>query len=127
MSIDELNEVGIKHKNGYVYGYIILNSDIVTEVIESRLGECIYLETWCKIDEKTLGQYTGLKDKYDNKIFEGDIGWDEHNECYGVVKFEEGKFLYEWENIVEDLWEVTDNIEVCGNIYENEELLEETE
>ncbi|EAD9128437.1 TPA: YopX family protein [Listeria monocytogenes] len=57
-------------------------------------------------------------------MFEGDIGWDEHNECYGVVKFEEGKFLYVWENIVEDLWEVADGIEICGNIHENPELLE---
>ncbi|EAG6739484.1 YopX family protein [Listeria monocytogenes] len=72
-------------------------------------------------------QYTGLKDKNGKKIFEGDIGWDEHNECYGVVKFEEGKFLYVWENIAEDLWEVADGIEICGNIHENPELLEGTE
>ncbi|EAG2099838.1 hypothetical protein BCZ11_04660 [Listeria monocytogenes] len=72
-------------------------------------------------------QYTGLKDKNGKKIFEGDVGWDEHNECYGVVKFEEGKFLYVWENIAEDLWEVADGIETCGNIHENPELLEGTE
>ncbi|EHC5294628.1 hypothetical protein JR517_000508 [Listeria monocytogenes serotype 1/2a] len=72
-------------------------------------------------------QYTGLKDKNGKKIFERDIGWDEHNECYGVVKFEEGKFLYVWENIAEDLWEVADGIEICGNIHENPELLEGTE
>ncbi|EAF7016584.1 hypothetical protein AVO90_13640 [Listeria monocytogenes] len=69
-------------------------------------------------------QYTGLKDKNGKKIFEGDVGWDEHNECYGVVKFEEGKFLYVWENIAEDLWEVADSIEIYGNIHENLELLE---
>ncbi|EKZ3560715.1 hypothetical protein Q4622_001390 [Listeria monocytogenes] len=69
-------------------------------------------------------QYTGLKDKNGKKIFEGDVGWDEHNECYGVVKFEEGKFLYVWENIAEDLWEVADGIEICGNIHENPELSE---
>ncbi|EAF4791734.1 hypothetical protein C0U50_02595 [Listeria monocytogenes] len=70
-------------------------------------------------------QYTGLKDKNGKKIFEGDVGWDEHNECYGIVKFEEGKFLYVWENIAEDLQEVADGIEICGNIHENPELLEE--
>ncbi|RTQ84701.1 hypothetical protein EKN14_00950 [Listeria monocytogenes] len=79
------------------------------------------------IDEKTIDQYTGLKDKNGKKIFEGDVGWDEHNECYGVVKFEEGKFLYVWENIAEDLWEVADGIEICGNIHENLELLEVSE
>ncbi|ELQ0051165.1 hypothetical protein R2C82_000620 [Listeria monocytogenes] len=79
------------------------------------------------IDEKTIDQYTGLKDKNGKKIFEGDVGWDEHNECYGVVKFEEGKFLYVWENIAEDLQEVADGIEICGNIHENPDLLEVAE
>ena len=69
-------------------------------------------------------QYTGLKDKNGKEIYEADIGWDEHHECYGVVKFDEGKFLYEWENISEDLFEVCDEIEIIGNIYENPELLE---
>ncbi|EAE7878505.1 hypothetical protein A9E18_15110, partial [Listeria monocytogenes] len=45
-------------------------------------------------------------------------------ECYGVVKFEDAKFLYLWENIAEDLWEVADSIEIYGNIHENPELLE---
>ncbi|EMH5473045.1 hypothetical protein V6R04_001632 [Listeria monocytogenes] len=124
ISIEELDEIGIKHKNEYVYGDLVDNSHIVTGILESN-DEYICIETWCGIDSETIGQYTGLKDKSDNKIFEGDIGWDEHNECYGVVKFEEGKFLYVWENIAEDLQEVADSIEICGNIHENPELLEE--
>ncbi|EAD6699341.1 hypothetical protein YV62_13695 [Listeria monocytogenes] len=80
-----------------------------------------------QIRPETIGQYTGLKDKNGKKIFEGDICWEEHNECYGVVKFEDAKFLYLWENIAEDLWEVADVIEICGNIHENPELLEGTE
>ncbi|HAM1013548.1 YopX family protein [Listeria monocytogenes] len=77
-----------------------------------------------KVRPETVSQFTGLKYKNGKKIFEGDIGWDEHNECYGVVKFEEGKFLYVWENIAEDLREVADSIEIYGNIHENPELLE---
>ncbi|ECW3433511.1 hypothetical protein CFSAN002350_002939 [Listeria monocytogenes CFSAN002350] len=80
-----------------------------------------------QIRPETIGQYTGLKDKNGKKIFEGDVGWDEHNECYGVVKFEEGKFLYVWENIAEDLQEVADGIEICGNIHENPDLSEVAE
>ncbi|EAD3054524.1 hypothetical protein D7212_06730 [Listeria monocytogenes] len=80
-----------------------------------------------QIRPETIGQDTGLKDKNGKKIFEGDVGWDEHNECYGVVKFEEGKFLYVWENIAEDLQEVADGIEICGNIHENPELMEVAE
>lgn len=77
-----------------------------------------------KVRPETVSQFIGLTDKNGKKIFEGDIGWDEHNECYGVVKFEEGKFLYVWENIAEDLREVADSIEIYGNIHENPELLE---
>ncbi|MBC1956943.1 hypothetical protein HCA42_12110 [Listeria welshimeri] len=87
-------------------------------------AKCTLCVDWYSFDDVVLMQYTGLKDKNGKKIFEGDICWDEHNECYGVVKFEEGKFLYVWENIAEDLWEVADDIEICGNIHENLDLLE---
>ncbi|EHG2773895.1 hypothetical protein J4R14_002969 [Listeria monocytogenes] len=90
-------------------------------------AKCTLCVDWYSFDDVLLMQYTGLKDKNGKKIFEGDVGWDEHNECYGVVKFEEGKFLYVWENIAEDLWEVADDIEICGNIHENPELLEVAE
>ncbi|HBJ9911428.1 TPA: hypothetical protein LES77_002960 [Listeria monocytogenes] len=62
-------------------------------------AKCTLCVDWYNFDDVLLMQYTGLKDKNGKKIFEGDMGWDEHNECYGVVKFEEGKFLYAWENI----------------------------
>ncbi|EDN9504809.1 hypothetical protein GIB78_05845 [Listeria monocytogenes] len=88
---------------------------------------CTMCDDWYNFDDVLLMQYTGLKDKNGKKIFEGDVGWDEHNECYGVVKFEEGKFLYVWENIAEDLQEVADGIEICGNIHENPDLLEVAE
>lgn len=74
-----------------------------------------------------LMQSTGLKDKNGVEIFEGDIGWDDHQEVHGQVIFENGAFKYEWDNISEDLFEVTDDIEIVGNIYENPELLEVAE
>ena len=74
-----------------------------------------------------LMQSTGLKDKNGVEIFEGDIGWDDHQEVHGQVIFENGAFKYEWENISEDLFEATDDIEIVGNIHENPELLEEND
>src|SRR5699024_5539496 len=74
-------------------------------------------------DMVKLMQYTGLTDKNGTEIYEGDIGWDEHRACYGIVMFDEGKFVYVWENICEDLFET--NIEVIGNVYEDSHLLED--
>ncbi|EAK9514290.1 hypothetical protein FCW16_13430, partial [Listeria monocytogenes] len=115
----------------WVYGNLMQFEDSATFIFaDERKGAStltyahFIINNMHAIDEKTIDQYTGLKDKNGKKIFEGDVGWDEHNECYGVVKFEEGKFLYVWENIAEDLWEVADGIEICGNIHENLELLE---
>ncbi|EHF6378900.1 hypothetical protein J3X15_002867 [Listeria monocytogenes] len=112
---------------GFVYGKLLAplasgNAYIAYDVNE--VGSFVYISRSEKVDPETIDQYTGLKDKNGKKIFEGDICWEEHNECYGVVKFEEGKFLYVWENIAEDLWEVADSIEIYGNIHENPELLE---
>ncbi|EJA0882988.1 hypothetical protein MRR98_001513 [Listeria monocytogenes] len=87
-------------------------------------AKCTLCVDWYSFDDVLLMQYPGLKDKNGKKIFEGDICWDEHNDCYGVVKFEDAKFLYVWENIAEDLWEVADSIEIYGNIHENLDLLE---
>lgn len=118
----------------WVYGNLMQFEDSATFIFaDERKGAStltyahFIINNMHAIDEKTIDQYTGLKDKNGKKIFEGDVGWDEHNESYGVVKFEEGKFLYVWENIAEDLWEVADGIEICGNIHENLELLEVSE
>ncbi|HDU6353220.1 YopX family protein [Listeria monocytogenes] len=115
----------------WIYGNLMQFEDSATFIfVDERKGAStltyahFIINNMHAIDEKTIGQYTGLKDKNSKKIFERDLCWDEHNECYGVVKFEEGKFLYVWENIAEDLWEVADSIEIYGNIHENPDLLE---
>ncbi|EAC9068145.1 hypothetical protein KIX38_000789 [Listeria monocytogenes] len=131
----EIEFRGKRIDNGeWVYGNLMQFEDSATFIFaDERKGAStltyahFIINNMHAIDEKTLGQYTGLKDKNGKKIFEGDIGWDEHNECYGIVKFEDAKFLYLWENIAEDLWEVADGIEICGNIHENLDLLEVAE
>lgn len=113
---------------------IIWNSNVYAN--DSKKLTCNYLKGWT-IDDKYLMQSTGLKDKNDKKIFEGDIitnGKDvmcmkRHNtlgfyvEQKGEVEFiADCAILEEFE---EDAKEITDSLEIIGNIYENPELLED--
>ena len=121
--------------NGWVYGDLYHN-EAETMIIEQPSGNEI------DVDKDTLGQYTGLKDKNGQKIFEGDIFEIEENEAIGVVVFEKGAYrikiygyrevLYEygydtgswdyWATEDFDMYYI-DQMEVIGNIYDNPELL----
>ena len=78
--------------------------------------------------ERYLMQYTGLKDKNEKEIYEGDIVIVDQKETPAEVIFENGCFytpigisryrLGGW---------YKENLEVVGNIYENPELLEDKE
>lgn len=91
---------------------------------------------------ETVGQYTGLTDKNDKKIFEGDIikftTWDcqgSDTQHIGVVKLAYGMWSI-WKSSNSEYWGADgafglymvhsgdDEIEVIGNIHENPELLE---
>ena len=113
---------------------IIWDSNVYAN--DSKKLTCNYLKGWT-IDDKYLMQSTGLFDKNNKEIFEGDIianGPDvmcmkRHNtlgfyvEKKGRVEFiADGAVLEDFE---EDAKEIADSLEIIGNIYENPELLEE--
>lgn len=74
-----------------------------------------------------LMQYTDLKDTNKKEIYEGDILWDEHNEEYCEVIFECGKFVCNFETNSIYLSDISDELIVIGNIYENKELIGDEE
>lgn len=105
------------------------------------------ISTACEVIPSTIGEYTGLKDKNDKMIFEGDIvknGW-----CFlkgnSIVRFGEykshdssndyqcGHLGFYLEHISEfnkiavrkDIMYFANKCEIIGNIHDNPELLKE--
>lgn len=77
-----------------------------------------------KVYKNTVGQYTGLTDRNEKKIFEGDIV--EYKDEYGKIVYHdnEAMFVIEFDTWCTDFDHITGNeIEVVGNIHDNPELL----
>lgn len=126
----EIKFRGLNGETGWHYG-IPLTNKLGTYIIFEKNPHICSQYHYIEIDEfevvkkETVSQWTGLLDKNDVEIYEGDILKSDINEVLGVVCFEDGKFVVNWENISEDLFEWTGEF-IIGNIYENPELLEQS-
>lgn len=80
---------------------------------------------WRIVDPETIGQYTGLTDKNDTKIFEGDIVKKvfNGNELTGKVGYLDGSFGVRLADGSGHLICLFTQCEVIGNIHDNPELL----
>lgn len=120
---------GCPYNNGkpdgeWVFGYVF--SDLGAMKIrqyETDRPECNDYE----VDPETVGQYTGLTDKNDVKIFEGDIvtGYFNYEKIIGYIFYGgNAHFFIQRDGILgigldnADCW-----LEVIGNNHDNPELL----
>lgn len=111
---------GVPTKDGR--GEMVMVENIFEcEEYNCRGANCLY------VDENTVGQYTGLKDKNVTKIFEGDIVerfW-RGKICIYQIDYYNGltSFIGRASMKITTFGYDSEKIEVIGNIYDNPELL----
>ncbi|HCZ5960416.1 TPA: hypothetical protein O3P59_002797 [Staphylococcus aureus] len=92
--------------------------------IDFNSGYILISTGYKSFDEVKVLQYTGLKDVNGVEIYEGDIVQDSYSGEVSFIEFKEGAFYITFSNVTELISENDDIIEIIGNIFENEELLE---
>lgn len=107
----------------WVYGgCVVCKKDRQTLIIDALSDNCTIT---CHVVKKTVGQFTGLRDRKGKKIFEGDIMkvW-----CGGTLQakpylVEDMKELY-FEMMRDDRCLAINDCEIIGNVHDNPELME---
>lgn len=119
----------------WLYGYYLVNRDqhfICPEGIQNPLA------SWedFVVEEESVGQCTGVKDKAGKEIWEGDIvGFpislfyelddDDDEFVTAKISFTYGSFAVIYRGGIEKIFlqDLCDEIEVVGNTYQNKEIL----
>ena len=123
-------------EGGYCYcdnkSYIVINTRYIPDTRDWDEADYyeenpVYKPVFIEVISETVGQYTGLTDKNDTKIFEGNIvrGTDaihRGREVYGYIDHKNGSFVIVGDLMTHYRW-LDYNVEIIGNIHDNPELI----
>lgn len=98
------------------YGLRWVYGDLTHKFVQILVAGCI-------VEETTVGQFTGLKDKDGKEIYEGDIIEALGERADVVFDVATGCFAAYPPSGPCELYRVSDDSRVIGNIYDNLELL----
>ena len=136
---------GVKLDNGEWIQGSLLTEGNSRKIVVPKEGMVGCMVTMYPVKPKTVGQYTGLKDKEDIKAFEDDIvkchfANTEKSEHIGIVVYRDGKYQAQIKTGVTGAFYIplADGVprlrqdksvymewfEVIGNIYDNPDLIE---
>ena len=119
---------GKRVDNGeWVYGYLVKSEDYIFDYSERiDIPYVIPIDNFnlkdyreYRVDENTIGEYTGLTDKNGKKIFEGDM-LKSYYDKPGIVKLNNEIGAFQVKGIPSQTMKRCHEMEVIGNIYENE-------
>ena len=108
--------IGIKSKR-WVYGAYVpaIDEDCCDSIIDEQ-------GTWHIVFSETVGQYTGLKDRYGDRIWEGDL--IEYGDEVSQVFFDTENSCFDFKASNDPFAaQFSCDYEIIGNIYGNPELL----